>query len=106
MTAVDVAPPPTAIYGDREAILARTWSDRPGLWGFLTTVDAKRIGHRYIVTGLVFFVLGGLLAAVMRAQLATPQSGLISPDRYNQIFSMHGSTMMFLFAVPIMEAMG
>jgi cytochrome c oxidase subunit I+III len=106
MSAVDMTPHATALEGPLEPVLARTWADRPGLWGFLTTVDAKRIGKRYIATGLVFFVLGGLLAAVMRTQLATPQSGLISPDRYNQIFSMHGSTMMFLFGVPIMEGMG
>jgi cytochrome c oxidase subunit 1 len=96
----------TALDADRHAVLARTWATPGGLWGVLTTVDAKEIGKRYIVTGLVFFVLGGLLAAVMRAQLARPESGLIDPDRYNQIFSMHGTTMMFLFAVPIMEAMG
>jgi cytochrome c oxidase subunit I+III len=59
-----------------------------------------------LVTGFVFFVLAGVLALLMRAQLARPESGLISADRYNQIFSMHGTTMMFLFAVPIMEAMG
>ncbi|MFC3067685.1 cytochrome c oxidase subunit I [Phenylobacterium soli] len=86
--------------------LARTWATPPGLWGWLTTVDPKEIGKRYIVTAIGFFVLAGLLAAVMRAQLARPESGLISPDRYNQIFTMHGTTMMFLFAVPIMEAMG
>jgi len=97
---------PTALPPAEHEVLARTWSTPRGLWGFLTTVDAKEIGKRYVATGLVFFILGGLLAAVMRAQLARPESGLISPDRYNQIFSMHGTTMMFLFAVPIMEAMG
>jgi heme/copper-type cytochrome/quinol oxidase subunit 1 len=105
MNVPDAAAHPTALEADRHETLARTWAAPPGLWGFLTTVDAKAIGKRYIVTGLAFFVLGGLLAAVMRAQLARPESGLISPDRYNQIFSMHGTTMMFLFAVPIMEAM-
>ncbi|HEV7384972.1 MAG TPA: cytochrome c oxidase subunit I, partial [Phenylobacterium sp.] len=97
---------PTALPADQQAQLARTWASPPGLWGALTNVDPKVIGKRYIATGLVFFVLGGILAAIMRAQLARPESGLISPDRYNQIFSMHGTTMMFLFAVPIMEAMG
>jgi heme/copper-type cytochrome/quinol oxidase subunit 1 len=72
--------------------------------GALTSVDHKIIGRRYVVTGMVFFFLAGVLALLMRAQLARPESGLIGPDRYNQIFSMHGTTMMFLFAVPIMEA--
>ncbi|HEY0414521.1 MAG TPA: cytochrome c oxidase subunit I [Allosphingosinicella sp.] len=85
--------------------LERTWGDAPGLWGWLTTTDHKRIGKRYIVTAMVFLILGGLLALVMRLQLAKPESGLITPDRYNQLFTMHGTTMMFLFAVPVMEAM-
>ena len=85
--------------------LTRTWSDAPGLWGWITTVDHKRVGRRYIVTAFIFLILGGVLAFLMRLQLARPDSGLISADRYNQIFSMHGTTMMFLFAVPVMEAM-
>jgi cytochrome c oxidase subunit I+III len=87
------------------ARLERTWSDAPGFWGWLTTTDHKRIGLRYIVTAIIFLSLGGILSLVMRLQLATPESGLISPDRYNQLFTMHGTTMMFLFAVPVMEAM-
>jgi cytochrome c oxidase subunit 1 len=79
--------------------------EQGGVWGFLTTVDHKRIGLRQIVTALALFVFGGLLAAAMRLQLAVPENGLIGPDRYDQIFSTHGSTMMFLFAVPVMEAM-
>jgi cytochrome c oxidase subunit I+III len=86
------------------AELARTWADRPGVIGWLTTVDHKRIARRYIVTALVFFALGGVMALLMRTQLIWPENQFIGPDRYNQIFSMHGTTMMFLFAVPIMEA--
>jgi cytochrome c oxidase subunit 1 len=86
------------------ARLHRTWKREPGFWGWLTTVDHKDIGRRYIVTAMIFLVLGGALAMAMRLQLARPESGLISPDRYNQIFTMHGTTMMFLFAVPVMEA--
>jgi len=85
--------------------LEKTWGTRPGLWNWLTTVDHKLIGRRYIVTAMMFLLLGGVLALIMRTQLARPESGLISADRYNQIFSMHGTTMMFLFAVPIGEAM-
>src|SRR3954468_5574741 len=87
----------------REALL-RTWSDRPGLMGWLTTVDHKRVGRRYIATALVFFVIAGILAMLMRIQLAQPENDFLGPDRYNQLFSMHGSMMMFLFAVPVMEA--
>jgi cytochrome c oxidase subunit I len=87
------------------ARLERTWSRKPGLGGWLSTTDHKEIGRRYIVTAFVFLILGGILALIMRAQLARPESGLIDPDRYNQIFTMHGTTMMFLFAVPVMDAM-
>jgi cytochrome c oxidase subunit I len=85
--------------------LTRTWGREAGLWGWLSTVDHKEVGRRYIVTAFAFLILGGILALIIRAQLARPESGLIDPDRYNQIFTMHGTTMMFLFAVPVMEAM-
>jgi cytochrome c oxidase subunit 1 len=84
--------------------LTIAWSRPPGLIGWLSTTDHKEVGKRYIVTAFVFMALAGVLALAMRAQLARPESGLISADRYNQIFTMHGSTMMFLFAVPVMEA--
>jgi cytochrome c oxidase subunit I len=101
--------PPTDIGIDDESIdiqLRQTWSTPSGLWGALSTVDHKIIGRRYIVTAFVFLLLGGLLALAMRLQLASPEARFISPDRYNQIFTMHGANMMFLFAVPVMEAMG
>jgi cytochrome c oxidase subunit I+III len=88
------------------AELEQTWKPKPGLWGWLSSVDHKSIGTRYIVTAFIFFLLGGIEAAMMRAQLSRPENTLIGPDRYNQIFTMHGTTMMFLFAVPIMSAVG
>jgi cytochrome c oxidase subunit 1 len=84
--------------------LEQTWADEPGLWGALATVNHKRVSIRYIVTTLVFFALAGALALVMRTQLARADNDLVGPDLYNQLFSMHGSAMMFLFAVPVMEA--
>src|ERR1700704_1417042 len=83
---------------------------KPGkpLWrlgGALATVNQKIIGRRYIVTAFVFLALGGILAVLMRLQLAQPEARLLGPDRYNTIFTMHGANMMFLFAVPVMEAM-
>jgi len=85
--------------------LEKTWATPRGLWGWLTTVDHKQVGRRYIVTAFVFFLLAGVLAVLMRLQLIKADNGFIGPDLYNQIFTMHGSTMMFLFAVPVMEAM-
>jgi len=77
-----------------------------GLIGWLSAVDHKTVGRRSLITALAFFTLGGLLALLMRVQLTKPDSTLIGPDLYNQLFSMHGSTMMFLFAVPVMQALG
>ncbi|HEY6659684.1 MAG TPA: cytochrome c oxidase subunit I [Pyrinomonadaceae bacterium] len=86
--------------------LERTWARPRGLGGWFTDTDHKAIALRYIVTAFIFFVLGGIEAALMRIQLARPENHFLSPDRYNQIFTVHGTTMMFLFAVPIMTAMG
>jgi cytochrome c oxidase subunit 1 len=93
------------LYGDElHRRLNKTWSHPPGLLGWLSSVDHKDIGLRYLVTALVFLGLGGVLALVMRLQLARPDSHLISAARYNELFTMHGTTMMFLFAVPVMDA--
>jgi cytochrome c oxidase subunit 1 len=85
--------------------LEETWGTPKGLYHWLASVDHKVVGRRYLLTAFVFFVLGGIQALLMRLQLAAPDNELISADRYNQIFTMHGTTMMFLFAVPVMEAM-
>ncbi|CUX67839.1 cytochrome c oxidase, subunit I [Agrobacterium tumefaciens str. Kerr 14] len=85
--------------------LAVTWGSSGGLWNTLSNVDHKVIGRRYIVTAFVFLALGGVLSLAMRLQLSQPEARFIGPDRYNQIFTMHGTNMMFLFAVPVMEAM-
>src|SRR6185437_4630792 len=94
-----------AMQREREE-LERTWARPTGLRGWFSDTDHKAIAKRYIVTAFVFFVLGGIEAALMRIQLARPENHFLSPDRYNQLFTVHGSTMMFLFAVPIMTAMG
>ncbi|MFL5225215.1 MAG: cbb3-type cytochrome c oxidase subunit I, partial [Microvirga sp.] len=92
--------------GDAEldARLSRTWGTTASLIGRVSTVDHKIVGRRYLLTALAFLLLGGALAAVMRMQLARPESQLVGPDLYNQLFTMHGTTMMFLFAVPVMDA--
>jgi cytochrome c oxidase subunit 1 len=69
--------------------------------GWLTTTDHKRIGILYLGTTLVFFVGGGVLALLMRAQLATPNEHFITRDAYNTLFTIHGTVMIFLFVVPI-----
>ncbi|MGZ5092566.1 MAG: cytochrome c oxidase subunit I [Burkholderiales bacterium] len=94
------------VLGAERETLERAWGSPPGLIGWLSTIDHKTIGRRFILTAMGFFAAGGILAALMRLQLARPDNGLIGPDLYNQIFTMHGTTMMFLFAVPVMEAMG
>ena len=91
---------------DQARLLEVTWRDGGGLWGWFTTVDHKAVAKRYLVTAFLMFIAGGLEAAMMRMQLARPENTLLGPDRYNQIFTVHGTTMMFLFAVPIMTAMG
>ena len=86
--------------------LERTWEPPRGVRGWLTDTDHKAIALRYMVTAFVFFIFGGIEAALMRIQLARPDSHFLDPDKYNQIFTVHGTTMMFLFAVPIMTALG
>jgi cytochrome c oxidase subunit 1 len=88
-----------------DAKLETTWSRPPDFIGWLSSVDHKDIGRRYIITALIMLALAGILAAVMRMQLSQPGNDLVSPARYNEIFTMHGTTMMFLFAVPVMQGM-
>src|SRR5205823_11844806 len=64
------------------------------------------IGVRYIVTAFVFFLLAGIEALIMRAQLSAPGRHIVGPETYNQIFTMHGTTMIFLFATPILFGFG
>jgi len=75
-----------------------------GFWGWITTVDHKRIGIMYGVTAFVFFLFGGFEALLMRLQLAQPNGTLLSADFYNQLFTMHGTTMVFLVVMPISAA--
>jgi cytochrome c oxidase subunit 1 len=86
--------------------LERAWNAPRGLLGFFTALDHKVIGLRFIATALIFFLLAGLLALAMRLQLAVPDNHLLGPDLYNQFFTTHGTAMMFLFAVPMMQSMG
>jgi cytochrome c oxidase subunit I len=86
--------------------LERTWRNTRGIIGWLSATTHQQIGKRYIVTAFFFLLLGGVQALLMRLQLSMPDNTFMGPIRYNQTFTMHGTTMMFLFAVPVMEGMG
>lgn len=92
-----IAAPSLASYGDAPA-------EYTGIWSWLTTVDHKRIGTLYLWSALFFFMVGGLEAMLIRTQLALPNMGFISAETYNQLFTMHGTTMIFLGIMPLSAA--
>src|SRR6476660_2030782 len=75
-----------------------------GEW--ITTTDHKKIGLMYLITGFFFFVVGGMEALLIRTQLAEPNGKVLDPETYNQIFTMHGTTMIFLFVIPVLAGFG
>jgi cytochrome c oxidase subunit I+III len=82
--------------------LAAIWSTGPG-WQRLAAVNHSVIGIRFMATAFVIFAIAGVLGMLTRVQLATPESAFMEPETYNQVFTMHGSMMLFLFAIPMME---
>ena len=92
-------PPPTG-----EPTLLRRPTNPSGLWSWITTIDHKRIGLLYGVTAFFFFLAGGIEALLIRVQLARPNGHVLSADAYNQIFTMHGTTMIFLVVMPMSAA--
>src|SRR5271154_3420456 len=83
----------------------RVEREEKGWTSWMTTTDHKRIGIMYIVTTFVFFCLGGTEALLIRLQLGAPNNTLVTPQTYNQLFTMHGTTMIFLFVVPMMAGL-
>jgi len=83
--------------------IERVWRSPPGFLGWFTHVNHTNIGRRFIVTSLVFFLLSGVLGLLMRWQLSGPLNDFLDPDTYNRIMTVHGTAMMFLFAIPAME---
>lgn len=83
--------------------LQKKWESGSGLWGWITTVDHKEIGQRYILTAFALLALGGLEALTMRLQLASPDQHILGPTRYDQLYSMHGVTMIFLYSMPVLS---
>src|SRR5947207_3955502 len=94
-----VAVPPAA--EPRIDRLERIWRERPGVFGWLTTVDHKRIGIMYFFTALAFFGAGGVEALLIRTQLIGPNQHVLNPQAYDEVFTMHGITMIFLFVIPM-----
>jgi cytochrome c oxidase subunit 1 len=84
----------------------REAAQQRGVMSWVMTVDHKQIGIMYIVTSFVFFILGGLLALLIRTELALPGGQVLSADQYNQAFSMHGTTMIFFFVIPMLAGFG
>jgi cytochrome c oxidase subunit I len=83
--------------------LKSIWETPKTLWGWFATVDHKKVGIRYLATAFLFLLIGGVEALVMRIQLAAPQMGVLGPEAYNQLFSLHGITMIFWYAAPILS---
>ncbi|WP_375176021.1 cytochrome c oxidase subunit I [Pseudooceanicola sp.] len=112
-------PSPEGTYPPTEAMLAepvpqevaqaqadrlrKAW-ETPSGWRYFTAVNNTEVGKWYCLTALAFMLLAGVMALIIRLQLAVPENDLVSADRFNQLFTMHGSAMMFLFAVPMFEA--
>jgi cytochrome c oxidase subunit 1 len=94
---------PAASNGSTVPLLKRPQAMH-GFWSWITTVDHKRIGILYGVTAMVFFLLGGVEALLIRLQLAQPNGDVLSADAYNQVFTMHGTTMIFLVVMPLSAA--
>jgi cytochrome c oxidase subunit I+III len=82
-------------------LLDRIWTERPGVLGWLTTTDHKRIGLLYLFTASAFFAAGGVEALVMRTQLMAPDQDLVGPGAYNELLTVHGVTMVFFFVIPV-----
>ena len=98
------AAPATATRAVPEIVAHRVERPVSGWLGWVTTTDHKRIGVLYLATALAFMMVGGVEALLMRTQLAEPSNTLLSADRYNQLLTMHGSTMVFLVVMPIWAA--
>jgi cytochrome c oxidase subunit I+III len=82
--------------------LNELWETKPGVIGWLASVDHKEIGLRYIITAFIFLVVGGIEALIFRIQLAWPEQSFLTPSQYNQLFTMHGATMILWYAFPIL----
>ena len=88
------------------SVPATSAAEPRGIAAWLSTVDHKKIGIMYVVTSMVFFILGGVLALLIRTELALPGGQILTAAQYNRIFGMHGTTMIFLFVIPVLVGLG
>jgi cytochrome c oxidase subunit I+III len=102
---LSVYDPPPELKQDDIDRFERTWSMPPGFIGKLREINNIPIAQRYMATGFGFFLAGGVMALLLRIQLGTPENTFLDAETYNQIFTMHGTTMMFLFVIPFIEAL-
>ncbi|MGZ4109450.1 MAG: cbb3-type cytochrome c oxidase subunit I, partial [Actinomycetota bacterium] len=93
-----------SVPGDGSRGLLRRPTSTSGFWSWITTVDHKRIGILYGITAFLFFLIGGTEALFIRLQLAQPNGHVLNADLYNQFFTMHGITMIFLVVMPLSAA--
>jgi cytochrome c oxidase subunit I len=89
---------------DQQRAHAAAGHEPTGLWSWITTVDHKRIGILYGATAFTFFLMGGIEALLLRIQLGAPNNTFLSPETYNELFTMHGTTMIFLAIMPLSAA--
>src|ERR671925_1210759 len=94
----------TTVAAPRAVAAAPKHGYERGLWSWLAAVDHKKIGQLYLYSALAFFLIGGLEAVIIREQLRGPNGTLVSADTYNQLFTMHGTTMIFLVIMPLSAA--
>src|SRR6201998_2433619 len=92
--------PQVIVHEVRRPRTTKRWLD------WVLTTDHKKIGIMYLVLTFVFFILGGVEALLMRTQLSQPGNTLLSGERYNELLTLHGTTMIFLFVVPVMAGFG
>ncbi|HET7234171.1 MAG TPA: cytochrome c oxidase subunit I [Longimicrobium sp.] len=89
-----------------EERLRTNWEPPETLYFQLASVDHKKIGKRYLITAFLFLLVGGVEALLMRMQLSRPENTLLTPEQYDQLFTMHGVTMIFWYAAPILSGFG
>lgn len=97
------AEPPKELQRAQEERLRKVW-ETPKSWRYWSAVNNTEVGVWYTATAFLFFLFGGVLALLIRLQLAVPNNDFLSAEMYNQVFTVHGSVMMFLFAIPVFES--